>query len=45
LYLGREVNGGYYWDGFISIARIYTKALSAAEVLQNYNANKGRYGL
>jgi len=26
-------------------AQIYNRALSAAEVLQNYNANKGRFGL
>jgi len=29
----------------ISILRLYNKALSASEVLQNYNAQKGRFGL
>ena len=31
--------------GSYSQAQIYNKALTAAEVLQNYNATKGRYGL
>jgi hypothetical protein len=33
------------WNGNISIFRIYNRALSASEVLQNYNAQKGRFGL
>lgn len=32
-------------DGNIAIAKIYNRSLSAAEVLQNYNAIKGRFGL
>lgn len=32
-------------DGKIGIARAYSKILSAAEILQNYNAEKSRYGL
>ena len=32
------------YDGNISIVMVYNKALSADEVLQNYNAFKGRYG-
>ena len=31
------------WDGKIADVRIYNKALSATEVLQNYNDQKGRY--
>ena len=31
--------------GLISNARIYTKSLSTAQILQNYNALKGRFGL
>jgi len=34
-----------YLNGKISVVRIYNKTLSASEVLQNYNALKGRYGL
>lgn len=37
--------GGRYMDGRISIIRAYSKELTAAEVSQNYNAIKGRYGL
>jgi hypothetical protein len=35
--------GGF--PGSISTVNIYNRALSAAEVLQNYNALRGRYGL
>jgi len=31
--------------GKIPIGRVYNRALSASEVLQNYNAQKGRFGL
>ena len=34
-----------YWDGQISILRYYNAALTDANILTNYNANKGRYGL
>jgi len=37
--------GGNYSDGNISVVQIYNRALSAQEVLQNYNAIKGRFGL
>jgi hypothetical protein len=39
-------NGGYtsaYFNGNISNVQIYNRALSATEVLQNYNALKNRY--
>ena len=32
-----------YFPGRISIVRLYDRVLSASEVLQNYNATKGRY--
>lgn len=47
LYLG-SYNGGEFsqwFNGRMGIVRYYSKALSGAEVLQNYNANKGIYGL
>ena len=31
--------------GFISIVRVYTQSLTAAEVQQNYNATRSRFGL
>jgi len=36
---------GDYFNGNISTVQIYNRALSAAEVLQNYNATKSRFGL
>ena len=33
------------FTGKLSIARIYNRALSAGEILQNYNTTKGRFGL
>ena len=38
-------NNAEVWDGNIAQVSIYNRALSASEVLQNYNANKGRFGL
>jgi hypothetical protein len=34
-----------YFDGKVSIARIYSRALTASEIRQNYNAIKSRFGL
>jgi len=48
----RFLNVGRYTDGFIDLwngniatTQIYNRALSATEVLQNYNATKTRFGL
>lgn len=35
----------YYYNGNIAIVRVYNKQLSDSEVLNNFNANKGRFGL
>ena len=43
LELGRKGNGSLYLNGSISQAKIYNRALSASEVLQNYNALKNRF--
>jgi hypothetical protein len=37
--------GNYYFNGKVYVGQIYNKSLSAAEILQNYNAQKGRFGL
>jgi hypothetical protein len=37
------VQGGYNWNGKLSTSKIYNRALSSTEVLQNYNATKNRY--
>ncbi len=44
-YIGVLTPGAWEFDGEIAIARIYRKALSAAEVSQNYNAQRGRFGV
>jgi hypothetical protein len=36
---------GYYYNGNIAIVKVYNKALSAAEVSQNFNALRGRFGI
>jgi hypothetical protein len=41
----RCLNCGPTLDGNINIVKIYNRSLSAAEIQQNYNATKGRYGL
>jgi len=41
--IGRQTNGGEFWNGNISQSKIYNRALTAQEILQNYNATKGRY--
>lgn len=47
LYIGRYNGGEYAQDfaGDIGIVRLYNGALTSAQVLQNYNANRGLYGL
>lgn len=39
------VNSIQKFNGDISLIKVYNRALSAAEVLQNYNATKARFGL
>lgn len=38
-----DANANQYFTGNIATAQIYNKVLSAAEILQNYNATKGRF--
>ena len=38
-------SGGFYFSGRISTVNVYNRDLSSTEVLQNYNATKGRFGL
>ena len=40
-----DIAGPNYCDATIGIVRIYNRALTSDEVLQNYNAQKGRFGL
>ena len=34
-----------YWKGNISSVSVYSRSLSAAEIVQNFNAYRGRYGI
>ena len=44
LYLGRRgEDTSYMWDGNLGPVHIYNRALSANEVLHNYNSLKGRF--
>jgi len=44
LKLGGQSNDANLFSGNISDVSIYNRALTGAEVLQNYNATKGRFG-
>lgn len=41
----RSLNDNYKFSGYIASPMIYNRALSAAEISQNYNALRGRYGI
>lgn len=46
MFIGAYGTGtGYFYNGALSICRVYNRVLSAAEVLQNFNAARGRYGI
>ena len=45
LYGGAEVNGSQYSNCSGAIFSLYNRALTDSEILQNYNANKKRFGL
>lgn len=44
--IGLGYQGGVrFFNGKIPVAKIYNRELSTAEVVQNYNAHRGKYGL
>ena len=45
IHLMRRWDVGDYWGGYLAIARIYKRALSADEVNTNYQVSKARFGL
>jgi hypothetical protein len=45
VWMGRYSGGQYQWNGNVNLFKFYNRALSAQEVLQNYNATKSRFGL
>jgi hypothetical protein len=38
-------NAAYFFSGDIPVVKIYNRALSASEVLQNFNATRNRFGI
>lgn len=44
-YGGNSGRNAYFYNGALSICRIYNQALTATQVLQNFNATRGRYGI
>ena len=45
IHLMRRWDVGDYWGGYLAIARVYRRALSADEVNTNYQLSKARFGL
>lgn len=47
LYIGSYNNGEYaqYFNGRIGVTRLYNIALTSAQVLENFNADRSKYGL
>jgi hypothetical protein len=45
LRLGSYDGSGYMFNGNIAQVSIYNRALTVAEIQQNYNATRGRYGI
>ena len=45
IYIGHYGTGSYEFDGKIAVVKRYNKPLTAAEVKQNFNALRGRYGI
>jgi len=45
MYLASRGGGGLFFFGSIAIFKIYNRKLSASEVLQNFNATRGRFGI
>jgi hypothetical protein len=44
-YGGFSGSRSYYYNGNLAICKIYNRALSAAEVAQNFNATRNRFGI
>ena len=40
-----DESGQYNWDGKIAEVRVYSKVLTAAEISQNFNATRAKYGV
>jgi hypothetical protein len=45
VYGGFSGSRGYYYNGNLAICRVYNRVLTAAEISQNFNALRGRFGI
>jgi hypothetical protein len=45
LIIGRSLSQPYYFNGQIAVVKCYSSNLTDAEVLQNFNTLRGRYGI
>lgn len=43
--IGKSWGGDYFFNGSIAAVRIYNRAISESEILQNYNSTKARFDL
>lgn len=43
--IGQGTNGAQFFSGKINSLKLYNRALTATEVLQNFNAQRDRYGI
>lgn len=43
--IGSNTNGAARMNGKLAIVRLYDRALTPSEILQNYNAQRGRFGV
>ena len=44
-YGGATGTNAYFYNGSLAICRVYNRVLSAAEILQNFNAMRGRFNV
>lgn len=44
-YGGATGTNAYFYNGSLAICRVYNRVLSAAEILQNFNATRGRFNI
>ena len=43
--IGKSWGGDYFFNGSIAAVRVYNRAISESEILQNYNTTKARFDL
>ena len=45
LYVGGDAGGGESVEGHIALVRVYNRALSSTEILQNFNNDRSKFGI